>query len=421
MADPLSVAGSVVGLISLGITVTQSLVDFYTTLRDQESNVAHATGKLNRLLGILQALRGQLTNREFRADERDLLDNIERSIHACDEYIRELQTENEKFKDHSTARRLAYPFRQGTLQKLAEDIDETASHLSLALQLLHQNDIGRVHDDIGDAKSLLDLVRADQISSTIRGWLKAPDASVEYNNACKKRHPATGLWLVKGKSFSSWLETTNSFLWLSGFAGCGKSVLCSTAIQYTFRHRMSSARVGIAFFFFVFDDQSKQDTSAMLSALVLQLSSQLKDDHTLLSRLHNSYRNTTLPDYALFGCLHQLIRMFDHVYIFIDALDESPRDNHRGGVLQALADLRVWSEPGLHLLVTSRNETDIRDVLCDELGASGDEIILMKNESIDRDIAAFTSQYLRDNRRLRKWKDHHGRIEAKFAERAKGV
>lgn len=29
MADPLSVAGSVVGIISLGITVTQALIDFY--------------------------------------------------------------------------------------------------------------------------------------------------------------------------------------------------------------------------------------------------------------------------------------------------------------------------------------------------------------------------------------------------------
>jgi hypothetical protein len=34
MADPLSVAGSVVGIISLGITVTQGLVNFYTTARD---------------------------------------------------------------------------------------------------------------------------------------------------------------------------------------------------------------------------------------------------------------------------------------------------------------------------------------------------------------------------------------------------
>jgi ankyrin repeat domain-containing protein 50 len=421
MADPLSVAGSVVGVISLGITVTKSLVDFYTTARDQKSNVSHTAGKLNRLHGILQILGGQLTDRKFGADRASLVNDIERCVRACEEHICELQTENNKFKDHSTARRLAYPFRQSTLQKLDEDIDEAVSHLSLALQLLQQKDIGKVQDDIDDAKSLLSLVRADQISSSIRDWLGAPDASVEYNNACKKRHPGTGLWFVQGLHFHSWLETPNSFLWLNGFAGCGKSVLCSTAIQHAFRHRRSSPRVAIAFFFFAFDDQSKQDASAMLRALVLQLSSQLKDNHSLLSRLHDIYRNTRLPDHALVDCLHQLARMFDCVYIFLDALDESPRDKHRADVLQTLADLRAWSESGLHLLVTSRNETDIRDVLCMELGASLDEIISMKNESVDRDIAAFTSQHLRGNRRLRKWKDYHDLIETKFAERAKGV
>jgi hypothetical protein len=67
--------------------------------------------------------------------------------------------------------------------------------------------------------------------------------------------------------------------------------------------------------------------------------------------------------------------MFDDVYIILDALDESPRDKHRGNMLQALVDLREWSEPGLHLLVTSRDEPDIRD----HLEPSLDDIVSMKN------------------------------------------
>jgi hypothetical protein len=423
MADPLSVAGGVVGIISLGITVTQALVDFYTTARDQKSNTAATAEKLNLLLDLLESLSRQLADRTFRPGERDLLDNVERCINACDEIIRELETENKKFKDCSThniaaaartaTRRVAYPFRQSTLQKLDEDIDETISHLSLALQVLLQRNIADVQDNI-------ELFRTDQISSVIRDWLKAPDASVEYNSACKKKHPSTGFWLVKGSSFSSWLDTRDSFLWLYGFAGCGKSVLCSTAIQYALRHRRSNPRIGIAYFFFVFDDESKQDASAMLRALVLQLSSQLKDNRLLL-RLHDSHRNMTPPDRALADCLRQLIRMFNHVYILLDALDESPRSKHREDMLQTLVDIREWSEPGLHLLVTSREEPDIRDILCNELNTSDDEMLSMKNESVDRDITAFVSQHLRDNRKLRKWKDHYNRIEAIFAERAKGM
>ncbi len=56
-------------------------------------------------------------------------------------------------------------------------------------------------------------------------------------------------------------------MWLNGFAGSGKSVLCSTAIQFALRHRRSDPNVGIAFFYFTFNDESKQDVSAMLRAL----------------------------------------------------------------------------------------------------------------------------------------------------------
>jgi hypothetical protein len=113
-----------------------------------------------------------------------LLSNIESSIRQCEECIGELEDEANKFKAKSaegfqaiakaTARRVAYPFRQSTLQKLDEDIDEIVSHLSLALQLLQQKDIGHIQDVIEDVKALLSLVRTSQISSTIREWLKAP-------------------------------------------------------------------------------------------------------------------------------------------------------------------------------------------------------------------------------------------------------
>jgi hypothetical protein len=277
--------------------------------------------------------------------------------------------------------------------------------------------IGRLKKEIHNAPGAQAIAETPKILD----WLEAPDASIEYKNSCKKRHPGTGLWLVEGPSFTSWLEQPNSFMWLNGFAGCGKSVLCSTAIQHTFRHQSSRPRIGVAFFFFVFDDRSKQTTSAMLRALVLQLSSQLEDNHSLLSQLQRSYRNTTVPDAALADCLHQLIRMFDHAYILLDALDESPKDKHREDVLEALVNLHAFSEPRLHLLVTSRKEADIHDVFRNELGASPNAIISMKNKSVDHDIATFTAQHLRDNRKLRKWKAYNDQIEARFAERAKGV
>ncbi|ORY19330.1 hypothetical protein BCR34DRAFT_210887 [Clohesyomyces aquaticus] len=432
MTDPLSVAASVAGIISLGIQVTQSLVNFYEAYRGQKSEIAGIAEGLKILLLILEALRDQLSNRKFRGDEeKALLKCIEASIENCEDSIEELQAKIERFGQESSdniraavrssVRRVAYPFKQSTLQKLNADIDEIASNIKFALAVLQQRDVENMHDDVEVAKAAIELIRATQISSEIRDWLKAPDASIEFNTACNTKHPATGLWLVKGTQFSAWLEQSKSFLWLTGFAGCGKSVLCSTAIQYTLRHRRSNPRVGIASFFFTFRDNSKQDASAMLRALILQLSSQLDNTHPHLSRLHDRYRNASPPTWDLEDCLHQLVQVFDHVYIILDALDESPQDQHRQGLLEALEVIRNWGELGLHLLVTSRDLPDIRDAICGELHVSLDEIVPMKNASIDKDIATFISGYLEKSRDMQKLKPYHDQIERALSKRAKGV
>jgi hypothetical protein len=225
------------------------------------------------------------------------------------------------------------------------------------------------------------------------------------------------MWFVKGPIFATWLTQDSSFLWLSGFAGCGKSVLCSTAIQYTFRHKQSDRGVGIAFFYFTFNDESKQDESAMLRDLLLQLSGQLCDSQTDLARLRDSYHTGIPPAIVLIAHLRHLIQKFDQVYILLDALDESPRYGQRDQVLNAIETMRKWLLPGLHLLVTSRDEPDIRE----SLSPMGDEEVIMKNAEINRDISDFISRQLNIDPKLRKWRAHHDRIQQVLAERAQGV
>ena len=63
--------------------------------------------------------------------------------------------------------------------------------------------------------------------------------------------------------------------------------------------------------------------------------------------------------------------------------------------------MRKWAVPGLHLLATSRDETDIRDVLRDNLHTLPNEVTSMKNTFVDSDIASFISDYLKYNLALR--------------------
>ena len=155
----------------------------------------------------------------------------------------------------------------------------------------------------------------------------------------------------------------------------------------------------------------------MLRALLMQLSGQLQDGHLDLTRLHDLCRTGIPPSSVLTDYLRRLIQRFHHVYIVLDALDESPRLGARGHVLDTIEVMQKWFLPGLHLLVTSRDEPDIRN----SLDLSLNQEVKMRNAGIDKDISDFIASQLHENRRLRKWLPYSNKIQEKLAERAKGV
>jgi hypothetical protein len=427
MADPLSIAAGVAGLLSLGIQVTQSLTEFYSSVKDQATDVFNIVRNLEDLLSIFRTLHVAIQERRSRPGEQELHQTVNTAVQNCKTIIKELQDECLKFQKGQTTgfhgqvqlarRRVAYPFRKSTLQKLEEDIGEIREHLSFALEVLQLRSNTSLEDGIQELSSLLRRINATQFSSSIRGWLMAPDATENHNAACAKRHTSTGLWFLRSHSFANWLIERNSFLWINGFAGCGKSVLCSTVIQHISRETRDRHSVGIAFFYFSFNDHSKQSGSGMLRALLLQLSAQLQGAERELEQLHMSYKSGTPPMEALLAYIKRILHRFSDCYILIDAIDESPRDREREGVLKVLQTIQNWSLPGLHLMVTSRDELDIRK----SLNPSPDQNIVMKNSDIDKDIVNFVSYQLANEPELRRWKARHGDIEAKLTTMAGGV
>jgi ankyrin repeat domain-containing protein 50 len=427
MADPLSVAAGVVGLVSFGLQTVEFLFKFYTTYRDRDSNLARTANRLSSLLQSLRTVDNVVASRKWRPDEKNILDNFERSLSQCEDVIHELENEVQKLKKEpadtwiktvsAAGRRAAYPFRQSTLKKLEEDGDEFGHNLSVALEALQLKEHQNTQDDIADLKTILTNLQAYHLSTEVREWLKARDATIDYNAACAKRHAGTGEWFVNSAAFTSWLRQDNSFLWLFGFAGCGKSILISTVIQHTFRYQRSQSDRALAFFFFTFTDDSKQDTSALLRAILQQLSGQVKGLDTQLTRLKESTNHGTPPDSTLVEYLKHAISRSGDVYLLIDALDESPAEQTRDGVLAVIQTMRRWALPGLHLLVTSRDILDIREALA----ATDDETVELKNDEISRDISRYVSDQVETDPKLLRWGEHREMIKQQLSQRAKGV
>lgn len=211
MAESLAVASGIAGLLSLGIQAAQSLISFYTTYKDHDTDLAKITQNLNNLQSLqstFRALKVAVDERRSQAGTLDLLREVEKAVQHCEEVITELQNECEKFHKDSVAglkdrvkvagRRAAYPFWKSTLQKLEEDVSDIRENLSFALDVLQLKSQSQVHDDLSEVKSLVERTNASQVSLTIRCWLMAPGASLNHNATHAKCHPGTGLWFVNG-------------------------------------------------------------------------------------------------------------------------------------------------------------------------------------------------------------------------------
>ena len=427
MGDPLSMAAGVAGLVSLGLQTTEYLVKYYTVYRNRDDNLARTADRLDDLLQYLRTIDDIVRTRTWRAKEKTILHNFEQSICHCEDVIYELQAEVRKLqkepadtfiqKVRTAGRRATYPFRQSTLKKLDEDVDEFRDNISMALQALQLKEHQNTQDGIEEMKKVMLNAQAQNVAADIRHWLRAADATIDYNVACAKRHTGTGQWFIQSAAFTTWLQQDNSFLWLYGFAGCGKSILCSTAIQHTFRQQRSQPGSALAFFFFTFNDESKQDASAVLRALLLQLCGQIAGMDTDLARLKDSYNHGTPPVSTLMEYLRQAATRSRHVYILLDALDECPADKTRDDVLSAIQAIRHWSLPGLHLLVTSRDAIDIRQTL----NVEAQNTVSLKNENVSQDILHYVSHQVDNDPRLRRWGNHRETIKQYLAQRANGV
>ncbi|KAL2803140.1 hypothetical protein BJX63DRAFT_412986 [Aspergillus granulosus] len=421
MADPVSIPAGVAGLLSLGIQVSESLIKYYADYKDQDITIRRTTERIETLLVILQSVDGAIKNRA----DNDLSDAIQQSINNCNDAVAELTEEYQKFAPHvsgskstikGAGRRLAYPFRQSTLHKLGENISEMRDNISVALGALQLNDHGELHVGITEIKRFLQSIQSEQVSSQIREWLKAPDATIDHNSASAKSSKGTGLWLIQSTQFTDWIAQGNSFLWLNGFAGCGKSVLCSIATQHILQQRVQG--VGVAFFYFTFREKSKLDESAMIRAMLLQLSAQHQECAADLARVYNSHKLGTAPTHTLIEALQCMFKRFQQIYVLVDALDECPKYVKRDRVLEVLSGMRQWGLPGLHLLVTSRDESDIRRALDPK---RDEDIALRGNSGVDDDINSFIKSQLKSNSHLRKWQSYENEIQQALARRAQGV
>ncbi|KAF8351875.1 ectomycorrhiza-induced ankyrin-domain/NACHT-domain-containing protein [Amanita rubescens] len=259
-------------------------------------------------------------------------------------------------------------------------------------------DVG--HDYIHETTNNINVINinAEELLAKFKKWLNVPDPSVSHNNAREKHLQGSGQWLLGDERYIKWKEQFNSFMWINGISGCGKTLICSTIIEDIKAIVQAQPETCLAYFYFDINDKAKQSSRSLISSLVLNLTAK-SNNYLSMDKLYNKHDKLSLPTKdELLTLLLELLQGFGQTYVVIDALDECDDDYHKlfDTVIKVI---HKWELPHFHLLVTSRREQDIimnmEELVPTELPLSA--------ELVGSDIISYINSAVENDGRLKRW------------------
>ncbi|KAK8851752.1 ankyrin repeat-containing domain protein [Apiospora arundinis] len=256
-------------------------------------------------------------------------------------------------------------------------------------------------------------------SGVIRRWLSPPDPSANFNKAREQHHIGTGQWFLDSDQYSKWKTDRNSFLWLNGIPGCGKTILSSSVVADL---EKSTTFDSLIYFYFDFKDIEKQSLEKAVRSLVNQLYYKREDVRTevdALYRLCDEGRrqpNTSM----LYKLFQDMLHKVGEAWLILDALDECylRDDSFANGLLPWIKRIRECGV-NVHTLVTSRPEYDIKAAI--EGWAYDDEIIPLQNSRVEVDIVVYIKARTKQVDRWQNRPDIQKEIEDALVQKANGM
>ncbi|KAF1824732.1 uncharacterized protein K489DRAFT_354998, partial [Dissoconium aciculare CBS 342.82] len=455
--------------------------DYHADISSTYRNIASMNDVFASLKSLLEDTSLSSKN---RAHVQSGILACEATLHKVHGKLKKLRTHDEpsgaKQKAWADLQRLFYPFRASTLAKLKELMEELRGNLSMAIHVLqldvavitsHKLDdlfiqgqgiskkLGSIEAQGNAADHKLDtiatshrdyqkrmILRADahaaenrrrwdalthQVNSNseqmghiqfrdIILWLSRANMSSSHDAATSKHVHGTGQWLLDLSEYKLWKSSEETVLWLSGKAGCGKTILCSTVID----ELTSTLCVGqgdeirLAYYYFSFNNPEYHGLQSFLASIAAQVC-HLAPVSTRARSMYASQQGSigkasTRQAQELIDLALRHVRLF----VVVDALDEIPeQDNKRQEILDWI-EQAANARKKIKIFAVSRVSGDIQSAMI----ASRALHINIGGSGCDADIKKYIVEELRLDRRFEGLSDHlKERIEQELSSKADGM
>ncbi|KAF4814155.1 Vegetative incompatibility protein HET-E-1 [Colletotrichum siamense] len=348
MADPLSIAASIAGLVGLADIVFARLVKFGRSVKNAEKEIQVLSREINILGGALNSL-----------------DRLAQTLKEINRKLEKLEATSSL-----TKQKLMWPLTKDGVKEWLDELSQHKENINLALsansldamlRILSQED-HHAMEILAEIKETRKIHQDSERRKVLDFFLKY-NPPKNYDMSIRLRQSGTGIWLQKLQGFQHWISEPGSKLWLKGIPGAGKTVLAGSIIESALKR--STEAIPSAFFFCDYKEADTQVTENILGALVYQLSIQKEDAYTMLERYYNELHPINgLPKQSTRKALQKLLRrileLFDHIYLVVDGLDECGKSTDE--VVKCLFDISEDAD-NVSIALLSRDEDEIRSRL----------------------------------------------------------
>ena len=398
MADPISI-------LSLALQLTPKIVRYAREVKEGSEERRRLIAEISGTSGVLHTLEELLKDPQSSYGTDDILTELGRDGGPLDCYSKLLQSIEKVLKPkeglRQAAKSLAWPFRKDEIHQYLTQIERCKSSFLLALELDHSQLTRQIHENVHDLKDRQDVLiekteklwklRQGGTYQKISEWISSFDYSSKHRTAASIRSYGTGTWIFQDDLFKQWLSGDLPTLLCHGIPGAGKTILSSSIIDHLLENYCPGSGVGIAYFYFDYQDQQSQRFSDVFSNMLKQLVRFSPDRFREIYELHSS--KSTNQSFSLdevHALSHEIVALFDRAYIVIDALDEC-NEADRDKLISRLEKLQATSGR-LHILITSRP----KQVVSDAFPGAG----LLEISANELDIQTYINERIKTERRL---------------------
>ncbi|KAE9400723.1 hypothetical protein BT96DRAFT_1018549, partial [Gymnopus androsaceus JB14] len=239
-------------------------------------------------------------------------------------------------------------------------------------------------------------------------WMSPVNVSQSLDFFLGKKTAETGGWFLEGNKFNEWKNAPNSFLWLQGHVGAGKSVLASAIIDHIQKMDGSDNHL-IAFYYFDFRQSFRQSFKSLITSLLYHLLATHRRQEVFLSikevySKHKPLKSSTPSDNEWSAVFKKVISTLTGapLFVVIDALDEM-ENMAFGPFYHLLEQLFAMSHENLHTLITSRPGVPYEDGL-KELCLQSIGIVTMDKAHINADVGTFLEYTMQHHQEFKRRK-----------------